>query len=73
VVNTIQKMAQKRALVAATLLAVNASEFFTQDGDEALIEAPPEAAVPASVVPEPAPPPQSAAEARAAYPVRALK
>lgn len=30
-VNTIQKMGQKRALVAATLLAVNASEFFTQD------------------------------------------
>lgn len=30
-VNTIQKMAQKRALIAATLLAVNASEFFTQD------------------------------------------
>jgi hypothetical protein len=30
-VNTIQKMAAKRALVAATLLAVNASEFFTQD------------------------------------------
>ncbi|MBD0372087.1 MAG: hypothetical protein ICV60_14695 [Pyrinomonadaceae bacterium] len=30
-VNTIQKMSQKRALVAATLLAVNASEFFTQD------------------------------------------
>lgn len=30
-VNTFQKMAQKRALVAATLLAVNASEFFTQD------------------------------------------
>lgn len=30
-VNTMQKMAQKRALVAATLLAVNASEFFTQD------------------------------------------
>jgi hypothetical protein len=30
-VNTIQKMAQKRALTAATLLAVNASEFFTQD------------------------------------------
>jgi hypothetical protein len=30
-VNTIQKMAQKRALVGATLLAVNASEFFTQD------------------------------------------
>jgi len=31
IVNTIKKMAQKRALVAATLLAVNASEFFTQD------------------------------------------
>jgi hypothetical protein len=30
-VNTMQKMAQKRALIAATLLAVNASEFFTQD------------------------------------------
>lgn len=30
-VNTILKMAAKRALVAATLLAVNASEFFTQD------------------------------------------
>jgi hypothetical protein len=33
-VNTIQKMAQKRALVAATLLAVNASEFFTQDVED---------------------------------------
>jgi hypothetical protein len=31
VVNTVQKMAQKRAFVAATLLAVNASDFFTQD------------------------------------------
>jgi hypothetical protein len=30
-VNTVQKMAQKRALIAATLMAVNASEFFTQD------------------------------------------
>lgn len=30
-VNTIDKMSQKRALVAATLIAVNASEFFTQD------------------------------------------
>ena len=29
--NTILKMAQKRALVAATLITVNASEFFTQD------------------------------------------
>lgn len=29
--NTILKMAEKRALIAATLIAVNASEFFTQD------------------------------------------
>lgn len=33
-VNTIQKMAQKRSLIAATLLAVNASEFFTQDVED---------------------------------------
>lgn len=31
VVNTVQKMASKRALVAATLMAVNASDYFTQD------------------------------------------
>ena len=36
-VNTIQKMGQKRALVAACLLAVNASEFFTQDVEDMLI------------------------------------
>lgn len=30
-INTIDKMAQKRALVAAVLIGVNASEFFTQD------------------------------------------
>jgi hypothetical protein len=35
VVNTIQKMAQKRALVAATLIATSASEFFTQDTEDA--------------------------------------
>lgn len=33
-VNTLQKMSQKRALIAATLLAVNASEFFTQDMED---------------------------------------
>lgn len=32
--NTIDKIAQKRALVAAVLIAVNASEFFTQDMDD---------------------------------------
>lgn len=30
-VNTLQKMSQKRSLIASVLLAVNASEFFTQD------------------------------------------
>jgi len=30
-INTIQKMAQKRALVAAVLIATGASEFYTQD------------------------------------------
>jgi len=38
-VNTLQKMSQKRALVAATLLAVNASEFFTQDVEDLAIDA----------------------------------
>jgi len=33
-VNTIQKMAQKRALVAAVLIGVNASEFYTQDVED---------------------------------------
>lgn len=37
-VNTIQKMAQKRAFIAATLLAVNASEFFTQDVEDLVEE-----------------------------------
>ncbi|MGB9179486.1 MAG: hypothetical protein WCB68_09615 [Pyrinomonadaceae bacterium] len=36
-VNTIQKMSQKRSLIAATLLAVNASEFFTQDVEDMAI------------------------------------
>jgi hypothetical protein len=56
-VNTIKKMAQKRALVAATLLAVNASEFFTQDLEDQLIEATytvtPEPVAPAPVMTSP--------------------
>ena len=32
--NTILKMAQKRALVAAVLIATNASDYFTQDLDD---------------------------------------
>lgn len=35
-VNTIQKMSQKRAMIAAVLIGCNASEFFTQDLDEVL-------------------------------------
>ena len=38
-VNTIDKMAQKRALIAAVLIAVNASEFFTQDVEDMVIDA----------------------------------
>jgi len=34
VANTICKMAQKRALVGSTLIALNASEFFTQDVED---------------------------------------
>ena len=33
-INTLQKMAQKRALIAATLIAANASEFYTQDVED---------------------------------------
>ena len=34
IVNTIDKMAQKRAIIAAVLLACNASEYFTQDVED---------------------------------------
>ena len=34
IVNTLQKMAQKRSYVAAVLLAVNGSEYFTQDVED---------------------------------------
>lgn len=33
-VNTLDKMAQKRSLIAGTLIAANASEFFTQDVED---------------------------------------
>ena len=39
-VNTIQKMATKRAMIAAVLIAVNASEFFTQDVEDFPVRAP---------------------------------
>jgi hypothetical protein len=56
-VNTIQKMGQKRALIAATLLAVNASEFFTQDVEDfinpsAVVNAPSTAAGAVALVEE---------------------
>src|SRR5262245_40416736 len=38
-VNTMQKIAQKRAFVGATLLGVNASEFFTQDIEDMVVDA----------------------------------
>lgn len=56
-VNTIQKMAQKRALVAATLLAVNASEFFTQDMDDLIIPAEEGAQFETKVIEDVPPPP----------------
>ena len=48
IVNTLCKMAQKRALIAATLVAINASEFWTQDVED-MAGSPPEPA------PEPEP------------------
>jgi len=36
-INTILKMAQKRALIAATLIATNTSDYFTQDVEDFII------------------------------------
>lgn len=58
-VNTIQKMAQKRALVAAVLVGAGASQFFTQDvEDMSIIDVPFEVtkSAPAQVVEAPAEP-----------------
>jgi hypothetical protein len=60
-VNTIQKMAQKRAFIAATLLAVNASEFFTQDVEDLVVEESNSDAPPAIAERRPANPPRPAA------------
>ena len=49
--NTLQKMAQKRALVAAVLIATNASEYFTQDAEDF---APTGDVIDAQMPPEPA-------------------
>lgn len=50
-VNTLQKMAQKRALIASCLLAVNASEFFTQDMED-FVDVPFEEVKPAESKPD---------------------
>jgi hypothetical protein len=74
-VNTILKMAQKRALIAATLIATGASDYFTQDmedfiqGEFTEVRQPAPAATVAPVPPTgnavPPPPP-----APAVYPLR---
>jgi hypothetical protein len=65
-VNTIQKMASKRALIAAVLIATNASEFYTQDMEEmAVIDIPPEGRrAPAEPEPQAKPQPKTAASPR---------
>jgi hypothetical protein len=64
VANTILKMACKRALVAAVLLATNASEFYTQDvEDMEIIDLPAASAPPPPPSPAPpAKPPEPVAE-----------
>ena len=59
-VNAIQKIALKRALVAATLLGVNASDYFTQDLEETT-EDHPEPAAEAPPAETPVAPPRPAA------------
>lgn len=72
-VNTIQKMAQKRALIAATLNTVNASDWFTQDmedfidGDYEPIE--PEPVEIVNKAPAPQPEPEMPAETEAEPPM----
>ena len=41
-VNTLQKMSQKRSFIAATLIACNASEYYTQDIEDMVDVTPPE-------------------------------
>jgi hypothetical protein len=64
IANTINKMAQKRSYIAATLPAVNASEFFTQDMEDIIdAEVTPVPPTPEPARPEPrrqAPAPQQA-------------
>lgn len=59
--NTILKMAEKRALIAATLIATNVSDFFTQDMED-FVDAAPVAILP----PQPVSPPPVFASPQAA-------
>lgn len=73
-VNTILKMAQKRALIAVTLIAVNASEFFTQDVEDleyidanyrpVAVPTVAEVEMPPPLEPKPAPSPQPRANGK---------
>ena len=65
--NTVLKMADKRALVAATLLATGCSDIFTQDVEDALPE-PLEAPLPPKPVPPRTPRPASASSVNKAVP-----
>ncbi len=73
-VNTIQKMAQKRAYVAAVLIAVNGSEYFTQDVEDYIQGDFHETADnPATSTPGKTTPPTGAAKPRPAAPAPAAK
>lgn len=65
-VNTLQKMAQKRALVAPVLIATNTSDYFTQDVEDfidgTVVEEPPTPTIPPPA-PAPAMPPMTYDEA----------
>lgn len=61
--NTIDKMAQKRALVAAVLITTNASEFFTQDIEDMVIDG----AYVAEVQHQPTPRPEQVITAELGY------
>jgi hypothetical protein len=59
-INTLQKMAQKRALVAATLIVTSASDFFTQDVEDMVdVEVREVPAAEPAAEPEPRQPPRN--------------
>lgn len=66
-VNTVDKMAQKRALVAAVLVAANVSELFTQDMEDLVYD------MPAVIVEQPAETTQPSKPAKQPEPVQELE